>query len=241
MNITLESRKTTWVSFIDTYAKMKAQWNCTAFYNIYNIKDNTPRSVNMKYTLFDLKNKDFIPSSQLIIKKEGIPQTITHTVVSSKRDSFSSEHIDDPFVEVQDNLANVIKKDLKEKRLSKTMLERTWTEYITRSIKIANKNEHDIHLILKIQDDPAQELTFKSSDPQPKGKEPPEYIYEFNIKAEKEILLKIEFIVKQKETIKTPHSRRSHAANEEFSDMEFEEAAFSNMEMEIQQAQQFEE
>ena len=119
-------------------------------------------------------------------------------------DLVSSEKIDDPFVEVRDNVANVEKSDLVEKMHSKTMLERTWTEAVTRAIKIKNKNDREIDLTLKVLDNPAQELTFQESTPKPTREQAPEYIFELKVEPEGEIILNIRFTLQKKETIKIP-------------------------------------
>ena len=204
MKITLEPRKTTWVPFIDSTAKLEIEWTAKINYTGWSAHQNTTHSVDMRYIFTKLDGAQFIPSSQLIIKEEGIPLAITETVVSPVKDRFRSEKISDPFVEVNDKLASIEKSKVKSKQLSKRMIERSWTETINRSIRIENKTGKQVLLNLMVVDNPAEELIFISSTPEPTKKEPPEYIYDVKLAPDAIVTIKIELKLKKLEKLELP-------------------------------------
>jgi len=204
MKITLEPGKTTWVPFIETNAKVKIEWTCKIEYTVYSIHKNNKHTANLRYVFSDLNGAQFIPSSQLIIKEEGIPLTITETVASPAKNKFKSEKTNDPFVEINDKIATIEKSRVISKALSKRMIERTWTEKISRSVKIENKTGKKVLLKLTIVDKPAEELIFTSSEPEPEAKEPPEYYFAIKLNEDEIKVIKLELKFRKLEKLELP-------------------------------------
>jgi len=202
--INLEPRKTTWVKFIDEKAKMKVERKCKVQYYRSNILSNLTHGIDMKYLFTNLKSGKCIPSSQLIIKEGGIPVSITQTVVSLSPDKFSSATTYDPFVEIEDKVAKVVKSKVKEKKLSKRLIERTWSETVKRVIKIDNKTGKKILVELSVFENPADDILFTSSSPKPERSTPPERHWEINLKKEQEKVITLTFSVQRKENIRLP-------------------------------------
>ncbi len=190
--------------FIDSAAELSIEWTAKIEYTAWSVHQNSKYSANMRYIFTGLDGAQFIPSSQLIIKEEGIPLTITETVVSPVKDRFRSEQISDPFVEINDKLASVEKNKTRTRRLSKRMIERSWTETINRTIKIENKTGKKVTLELTTVDKPAEELRFVSSDPEPSDTEPPEYIYRVELEQEEVQNIKLELTLKKLEKLELP-------------------------------------
>ncbi len=204
MKITLEPGKTTWVPFIESNAKVKISWTCKIEYTAYSIYNNNMHTANLRYVFSDLKGAQFIPSSQLIIKEEGIPLSITETVASPVKNKFKSEKIDDPFIEINDKIATIEKSKVISRTLSKRMIERAWTEKINRSVKIENKTGKKVLLKLSIVDKPAEELIFTSSEPAPSSKEPPEYYFDIELNEDDIKVIKLELKFKKLEKLELP-------------------------------------
>ena len=182
--ISLEPRKTTWVKFIDEKAKMVVERKCKVHYYKSNILTNLTHSIDMKYLFTGLKSGKCIPSSQLIIKEGGIPVSITQTVVSLSPEKFSSATTYEAFVEIEDNVAEVDKSKVKEKKLSRRLIERTWTETVKRVIKIENKTGKNIMVELSVFENPADDIVFVKANPKADKATPPER--KWNIKMKKE-------------------------------------------------------
>jgi hypothetical protein len=202
--ISLEPRKTTWVKFIEEAAKMKMERKCNIYYYKSNILSNITQYVDMKYKITGLKSGKCIPSSQLIIKENGIPVTITQTVVSLEPDKFSSATTNDPFVEITDNVASVEKSKIREKKLSKRVIERAWDETVTRVVKIENKTGKKISLDISVYENPAEDIVFVSSTPKPSRTTPPERAWTINMKKEEEKTITLKFTVKRTDSIRLP-------------------------------------
>ena len=49
MKITLEPRKTTWVPFIDSKAKLEIEWTAKIEYTSWSASQNSTHSVDMRY------------------------------------------------------------------------------------------------------------------------------------------------------------------------------------------------
>jgi hypothetical protein len=158
----------------------------------------------MKYLFTNLKSGKCIPSSQLIIKEGGIPVSITQTVVSLSPDKFSSATTYDPFVEIEDKVAKVDKSKVKEKKLSKRLIERTWSETVKRVIKIENKTGKKILVELSVFENPADDILFTSSSPKPERSTPPERYWAIQLKKEQEKIITLTFSVQRKENIRLP-------------------------------------
>ena len=204
MKITLEPRKTTWVPFIDSKARLTIHWTAKIEYTTYSAHLDTSHEVMMRYGFSGLEGAGFIPSSQVIIKENGIPLTITESVVSPVNDRFSSERVQDPFVEVTDKLASIKKSKVTSRQLSRRMIERSWSEKITRSIKIENKTGRQVSLALTVVDRPAEELVFVSSTPAPDRTEQPEYIYAVTLEPDAVQVIKVELKLKSVEKLELP-------------------------------------
>ena len=202
--ITLEPRKTTWVNFIDEKAKMEIERTCKVYYYKSNILNNANHYVEMRYKFSGMKGNKMIPSSQLIIKENGIPVTITNTQVSLEPNKFSSTQTQDPFVEVTDNVANYKKSKVKEKKLSKRVIERTWEEDVTRVIKVSNKTGRNIVLELKVFENPAENVAFVSASPKPTETCAPERIWKLEFKKEQDRSLTLKFKVRRLESLRLP-------------------------------------
>ena len=93
MKITLEPRKTTWVPFVNSKAKLNREWRCRIQYGPSNVRGTTTRTVHTRYTFSALSCNYPLPSSQLIIMEQGVPLVITQTVVSAVKDRFQSEEV----------------------------------------------------------------------------------------------------------------------------------------------------
>ena len=221
--INLEPRKTTWVKFIDEKAKMKVERKCKVQYYRSNILSNLTHSIDMKYLFTNLKSGKCIPSSQLIIKEGGIPVSITQTVVSLSPDKFSSATTYDPFVEIEDKVAKVDKSKVKEKKLSKRLIERTWSETVKRVIRIENKTGKKILVELSVFENPADDILFSSSSPKPERSTPPERYWGIQLKKEQEKIITLTFSVQRKENIRLPPDKtikgRIAYGNEDMSEM----------------------
>jgi hypothetical protein len=204
MKITLEPRKTTWVPFVDCNAKLEIEWTVRIAYNKAMARENTSHSAFMRYIFNDLEGAQFVPSSQLIIKENGIPLVITQSVASPVKDRFRSERIVDPFVEIGDRVAQIEKSEVATKQLSKGVVERSWTDTINRSIRMENKTGKEVLLKLTVLDRPAEELVFVSSTPKADSKEQPEYRYNVQLKSDEVKTIKIELKLKNVEKIESP-------------------------------------
>jgi len=202
--ITLEPQKTTWVRFIDEKAKMKVERGCKVYYYKDNIRSNMTHSVDMKYLFSGLKGGKCIPSSQLIIKEKGIPTTITQTAISMDPTKFTSLTTCDAFVEINDNVASVEKSKVREKKLSRRVIERAWEETVSRNIKFKNKTGKKIMIELAVFENPADDILFQSSNPKPTRTSPPERGWEVKMDKDDEKVIAVKFVVKRVETIKLP-------------------------------------
>jgi hypothetical protein len=225
--VTLEPQKTTWVKFIDEKATMKVERTSKVYYYKDSILLNTTQSVEMKYLFSGLKGGKCIPSSQLIIKEKGIPVTITQTAISMDPTKFSSMTTSDPFVEISDDVASVERSKIKEKKLSRRVIEREWEETVTRVIKFKNKTGKKVSLDISIFENPADGILFESSNPKPVKTTPPERKWEINMAKEDEKILSIKWNVKRKESIRLPpdKSGAKGGEGEEFDELESEERA----------------
>jgi hypothetical protein len=220
--VTLEPQKTTWVKFIDEKATMKVERTCKVYYYKDSILENTTQSVEMKYLFSGLKGGKCIPSSQLIIKEKGIPVTITQTAISMDPTKFSSMTTSDAFVEISDDVASVEKSKVKEKKLSRRVIEREWEETVTRVIKIKNKTGKKVALDMSIFENPADGILFESSNPKPNKTTPPERKWEIRMPKEDEKIVSIKFKVKRIEQIRLPPDKsggKEQALDEDFEDI----------------------
>ncbi len=204
MKITIEARKNTWVPFLDAKAKLKISWRARATYRAHNIRSAHTWPVSSRYTFEGISTKDSIPSSQLIMMEDGVPLAITQTVVSGVKGRLQTEDIEDPFVIITDNLANLSKSDLKRQRVAKGVIERTWTETIVRNLKIENKTGKKVSLKLTISDHPADDLVFEKSEPAPSAKAPPEYSFDIELEPDAERSLSLTFKLSCREKIEIP-------------------------------------
>lgn len=218
---TLEPRKTTWVKFIDEKAKMAVERKCKVHYYTSNILSNLTHTLDMKYNFTGLKSGKCIPSSQLIIKEGGIPVTITQTVVSLDPTKFASTTTEDPFVEISDNVASVDKGKVKEKKLSKRIIEREWEEEVTRVIKVENKTGKKINLDFAVFENPADGINFKSATPKPSKSAPPERGWIIELKKEQDKSISIKFVVKRKESIRLPPDKTGKVYNDQLDEMDY--------------------
>ena len=220
--VTLEPQKTTWVRFIDEKATMKVERHCKVYYFKDNILENTTQSVEMKYLFSGLKGGRCIPSSQLIIKEKGIPVTITQTAISMDPTKFTSMTTSDPFVEISDDVASVEKSKVKEKKLSRRVIEREWVETVTRVIKVKNKTGKKVALDLSVFENPADSILFESSNPKPNKTTPPERNWEIKMGKDEEKILSIKFKVRRIEQIRLPPDK-SGGGNKAVLDEEYED------------------
>ena len=204
MKITIEARKSTWVPFLDTKAQLEIKWRARATYRAHNIRSPHTWPVSSRYTFKNISAKDAIPTSQLIIMEDGVPLAITQTVVSGVKARLQTEDIEDPFVVITDNLANLTKSEPQQTKVAKGVIERTWTETIVRNVKIENKTGKKVSLQLKIVDHPADELVFESSTPDPSNKQPPEYNFELTLEPDAEQSLLLRFTLGRREKIEVP-------------------------------------
>jgi hypothetical protein len=204
VKLTIEPRKTTWVPFLDCNAQLKSEWRCRVEYRAYNVRDAATWRTRTRYTFSGLSGITSIPSSQLIIMEQGIPLTVTQTVVSAVKDRFQSEEVDDPFVVITDRVAGLKKSELVEKQLAKGLLERTWVETIERSLKVENKTGKLLQLALTVVDHPADELRFVAAEPMPLRSSPPEYSFDIALAPDQEGTLKVILTLDKRETIRTP-------------------------------------
>lgn len=233
---TLEPRKTTWVKFIDEKAKMDVERKCKVYYYTGNILSNLTHNVDMKYLFTNLKSGKCIPSSQLIIKENGIPVTITNTVVSLDPTKFTSATTEDPFVEISDNVASVDKTKVKEKKLSKRIIEREWEEIVTRVVKVENKTGKKINLDMSVFENPADGIIFKEATPKPSRSTPPERGWMIDLKKEQDKTISIQFVVKRKESIRLPPDKTGKVYDDQLDEMDYpvEESEFAE-ELQTQQ------
>jgi hypothetical protein len=241
MKITLEPRKTTWVPFIDSEAKLEIEWTAKIEYTSWSASQNSTHNVDMRYIFTNLDGAQFIPSSQLIIKEEGIPLAITETVVSPVKDRFRSERLSDPFIEINDRLASIEKSKVATKKLSKRMIERKWTETINRSIKIENKTGKNVLLKLTVVDQPAEELIFVTSTPEATKKEPPEYFYDVELARDAIQTIKIELTHKKLEKLELPPEHVKGEARRRLATANQEALYFDEYEEAEEAVQQYEE
>lgn len=204
MKITLEPRKTTWVPFLDCKAKVEMEWTARIEYSEWSVRQNSTHPVNMRYVFHIPGGNKFIPSSQLVIKEQGVPLAITQTVVTPVKDRFKSEKMVDPFVEINDRVAGIEKTKVTSRQLSKRMIERSWTETIERAIKVENKTGKTVKLSLTLTDQPASELTFSGSTPSPFSKEPPEYLFNLEMQKEEIHTIRVTFKLNKVEKIELP-------------------------------------
>ena len=118
--------------------------------------------------------------------------------------SFSSATTYDPFVEIEDKVAKVDKSKVKEKKLSKRLIERTWSETVKRVIRIENKTGKKILVELSVLENPADDILFTSSSPKPDKSTPPERHWAIDLKKEQEKIITLTFSVQRKENIRLP-------------------------------------
>jgi hypothetical protein len=224
MKLTLEPRKTTWVSFLDSTAQLKMEWKCRAEYRAHNVRDTLTWQTFTRYTFTGLKAEHAMPSSQLIMMEQGIPLAITQSVVSAVKDRFQSELIQDPFVVITDKLASLKKKDMIEKRLAKGLVERSWVEVIERSLRVENRTGKPLTLALTVVDHAAEEVEFVSSEPAPALVQKPEVTFEVRLAPDQEQTVRVTLTLGRHESIRTPisHTKDSDLAraNEEQEDQQ---------------------
>lgn len=220
MKITLEARKTTWVPFIDSTAKLDVEWKSRAEYNAYAIRKEHTWTVQTRYTFSGLQTDAPIPTSQLVLMEQGVPIVITSSVVSAVKNRFQSEEIEDPFVVITDKLARVTRSEPQRRQLARGLIERSWTETIARLVKIENKTGKQVSLELTVVDKPADELTFHSSQPEPSVSRPPEYVYQLELDVDAIHTLHLTFELAKRESIQAPVTRRNRADQLE-DDVEF--------------------
>jgi hypothetical protein len=231
MKLTIEPRKTTWVSFVDSRAQLKVEWRMRAEYQSHNVRNPLTWPVKSRYTFSGIEGALALPSAQLILLEEGVPLAITQSVASAVKDRFQSEEVDDPFVAVTDRLASLRKSDLKQTKLAKGLIERTWTETIERSIHIENRTGKLVKLIFTLVDHPAEELEFVQADPAPERSTPPEYVFNLELAVDAIKLLKVTLRQRRSESIRTPvepvaygaGANRAQLANEDMQELMEEE------------------
>lgn len=204
MKITLEARKTTWVPFIDSRARLDVEWRSRAEYTAYSVRAEHTWPVKTRYTFSGLETDAPIPSSQLVVMEHGVPVVITSSVVSAVKDRFQSEEIEDPFVVVTDKLASLTRSEPAQRQLARGLIERIWTETIQRMVKVENKTGKAVKLELTIVDRPADELVFTGSVPEPNVRRAPEYVFEVTLEVDAVSTLQLTFTQSKKESIRAP-------------------------------------
>lgn len=204
MKISIDSRRSTWVPFIDTHADLTISWRSRAEYSMHNIFQAQRWTVHTRYLFSGLSTEHAIPSSQLIIKENGIPLTITQSVASALKDRFQSEEIEDPFVEITDKLADVSKTEEQQKELTPGLIELSWTETITRQLKLENKTGKKVLLAFTVVDNPAESLVFIRSEPSPESKEAPEYHFSIPLAIDEEKSMQVILQINRKKSIQAP-------------------------------------
>lgn len=213
MKITIESRKSTWVPFIESDAKLELSWRARCAYTQNNIYNEQTWPVKTRYSFSDFHSEHSIPSSQLIIMEDGIPTAITETVVSALKNRFQSEEIDDPFVEISDKVAKLERTAPQQRSISNMLYEESWSETITRILKIENKTGKKVQLSLTLLTNPAQSLSFVASKPAPQNEASPEYRFDVALDVDMQTSIEVQLRIDKKKTIQETTDPRTAQNN----------------------------
>ena len=203
MKLFLPSHETIRVKLFDNKAKAIEEYKTTLTYSPYSIKMDQNVTSSLIFTFTDLETSLMIPSSRIIVVKNGLPLMFNSTSGSSVKNKFKTDSIEDVNLKIQDRVGKIETLAMKENTLGSRLIERTWTEKIMRIISIRNETGRDIkNLIIEINDDPAHKITFQQADPAPSEINLPAHIWKLNLNIDEVKKINIFLNYAQKEQLK---------------------------------------
>ncbi|MFW9997728.1 MAG: hypothetical protein ACFFD4_37155 [Candidatus Odinarchaeota archaeon] len=168
MKLHLPAHETIRVELFDEKAIVVAEHRVVTRYSPYSIKTNQSLSASLVFTVTNLETRFIIPQSQIIVEKNGLPLMFNSTSGSNVPNRFKTDQITDAGLKVEDNIIKMEVKDSKEKNLGTRIIERTWTEEITRVISIRNETGREARkIVLEVSDDPANQIVYQGAEPEP--------------------------------------------------------------------------
>ena len=157
----------------------------------------------MTYNFTDLQTTLMVPSSRIIVQKNGLPLMFNSTGGSNVSGRFKTDSIQDANLKIQDRVSKIETISTEEKTLGTRLIERTWTEKISRAISIKNETGRLIkHIVIEANDDPANKISYQDADPAPTEINLPAHIWKFSLDIDEEKKINLNLHYSQKEQIK---------------------------------------
>lgn len=200
MKLYLPAHESIRVELFKANADLIPEHKALIHYSPYNIKSNQKSTPFMTFTFKNLDTDFIVPKSRIIVQEKGLPLMFNSTSGSNLQKQFKTDSIYDSNLKINDRVGKVITKNTEEKALGTSLIERSWTEEITRIITITNDTGRIVeNLLIEINDDPASQINFQESDPKADETSLPVYKWKFRLQIgeEKKIVLKLHHFKKE--------------------------------------------
>jgi hypothetical protein len=221
LKITIPAHKSIRVELFNEKANYEKRYMANLAYTTYNYKIEQSISSYLSFTFSDLDIPLLVPASKIIVSKYGLPVMFNTTRGSNVKGKFKTDSLVDNSIKITDKVTKVVVEKKEEKKLSKIMIERTWTEIVTRTIVIKNESGQIINsLNLELSEDPANHIIIQENeDNKALKRQGPTLTYEFKLDVDEEKVLVINLVVSKIEKINIPTLKN----NEKFDNDFFEE------------------
>ncbi len=208
MKLSLPSHETIRVELFKEKAHHAEEYRISVHYAPHNIKLNQHWKALLQLTFFDLNSPIKIPSSSVIVAKQGLPLMFNTTQGSNVTNRFKLDPIQAFDVIIEDQVVAVEEKDLQEKTIAERMIERSWTEIITRMINIKNDTGRLLEkVIITVTDDPTNYISLVSTDPAPDEINLPKRKWTFALEPDQSKTIKVMLQYQRREKIELPEKR----------------------------------